>query len=130
MINSTINERIKELRLALNMSGEKFGARIGISRSAVSKIEKGIVNVTEQMQKSICREFTVNEEWLRTGTGEMFYTMSQDEEIAYLLGQALPNADGKMKEVLIAFGRLSQKFTSAEWDIIWKFLKTLTENEE
>ena len=130
MTNSTINERVKELRLALNMSGEKFGARIGVSRSAVSKIEKGIVNVTEQMQKSICREFNVSEEWLRNGTGEMFYTMSQDEELAYIIGQALPNASEDMKEAFIALGRLSNQLTPNDWAAIRKFMNALAGNDK
>lgn len=130
MTHTTINERVKELRTALDMSGEKFGARIGVSRSAVSKIEKGIVNVTEQMQKSICREFNVNEEWLRTGTGEMFLTMSQDEELAYIVGQALPTADNYVKDILIAFGKLSQEFTPDDWAVIKKFVDTLAGKEK
>lgn len=130
MTNFTINERVKELRFALDMSGEKFGARIGVSRSAVSKIEKGIVNVTEQMQKSICREFNVNEEWLRNGTGEMFNTMSQDEEIAYIVGRALPNASEDMKEAFIALGRLSNQLTASDWAAIRKFMNALAGNDD
>ena len=126
----TTNERIKELRLALDMSGEKFGSRIGVSRSAVSKIEKGIVNVTEQMILSICREFNVSEAWLRNGTGEMFYTMSQDEELAYIVGQALPTADDKLKETFIALGKLSQELTPDDWKVIRKFVNALAGKED
>ena len=67
-----MNERVKELRDALGISAEKFGARVGVTRSAISRIENGTVNVTSQMVVSICREFNVREEWLRNGTGEMF----------------------------------------------------------
>lgn len=67
-----MNERIKELRKELKLTMESFGAKVGIGKSAINKIEKGINNVTEQMIKSICREFHVNEEWLRSGTGDMF----------------------------------------------------------
>lgn len=77
-----MNERIRELRKSLNLTMKKFGQRIGISEGAVSNIEKGNRNVTEQMFKSVCREFNVNEEWLRNGTGSMFVqpdTFSLDE---------------------------------------------------
>ena len=67
-----MNERIRELRKSLNLTMKKFGQRIGISEGAVSNIEKGNRNVTEQMFKSVCREFNVSEEWLRNGTGSMF----------------------------------------------------------
>ena len=59
-----MNKRIKELRKALGLTLEKFGERIGVSKVSVSRIENGINNVTNQMFKSICREFNVNEEWL------------------------------------------------------------------
>lgn len=130
MSSSTINERVKELRTALDLSGEKFGARTGVSRSAVSKIEKGIVNVTEQMILAICREFNVSEEWLRNGTGEMFYTMSQDEELAYIVGQALPNADQQLKDAFIALGKLSQELTPNDWAAIRKFIRALAGKED
>ena len=65
-----MNERIKELRKKLGLTLEKFGERLGVKKAAVSKWENGD-NITDQMFKSICREFNVNEEWLRNGTGEM-----------------------------------------------------------
>lgn len=67
-----MNERIKTLRNHLGLSGEKFGNAIGVKKAAISKIENNLTGVTEQNIKSICREFNVNEEWLRNGTGEMF----------------------------------------------------------
>lgn len=120
-----MNERIKELRTTLGLSTEKFGARVGVTRSAISRIENGVVNVTEQMQKSICREFNVNEEWLRNGTGEMFNSLSQDEELAYIVGQALPHADDFVKNTFIALGRLSQEFTTDDWAVVKRFVDAL-----
>lgn len=73
-----MNERIKELRKVLNLTMEKFGERVGVTRSAMSNIENGNRNLTEQMLRSICREFSVNEEWLRTGEGEMFVISRND----------------------------------------------------
>lgn len=126
----TMNDRVKELRAALGLSAEKFGARVGVTRSAVSRIENGVVNVTEQMQKSICREFNVNEEWLRNGTGEMFNTLSQDEELAYIVGQALPQADDFVKDTFVALGRLSQEFTPDDWKVVKRFVDALAGRTE
>lgn len=67
-----MNERIKELRIALRLTQEDFGKVIGVQRAAVNKWEKGINGVADSMILSICREFGVNEHWLRTGEGEMF----------------------------------------------------------
>lgn len=67
-----MNERIKELRIALRLTQEDFGKVIGVQRAAVNKWEKGINGVADSMILSVCREFGVNEQWLRTGEGEMF----------------------------------------------------------
>lgn len=67
-----MNERIKELRIALRLTQEDFGKAIGVQRAAVNKWEKGINGVADSMILSICREFGVSEQWLRTGEGEMF----------------------------------------------------------
>lgn len=72
-----MNERVKQLRKALGLSGEKFGARLGVTRTAVSLIESGKNNLSEANILSICREFNVNEDWLRTGSGDMFSALSQ-----------------------------------------------------
>jgi transcriptional regulator with XRE-family HTH domain len=67
-----MNLRFKKLRKSLNLNQTEFGEKLGITTTAVSKIEKKTNNLTEQNIKAICREFNVNEEWLRTGNGEMF----------------------------------------------------------
>ncbi len=73
-----MNERIKKLRKSLNLTLEAFGGRIGIGKSAASKIEKGRNGATDQTIKSICREFGVNENWLRYGKGSMFRQESKN----------------------------------------------------
>ncbi|MEK5231972.1 helix-turn-helix transcriptional regulator [Lysinibacillus sp. FSL K6-0232] len=76
------NERIKELRKILSLNQEDFGERIGLTKSSVSNIEKGLRNVTEQHIRLLVNAFNVNENWLRTGEGEMFIkpaTFSLDE---------------------------------------------------
>ena len=68
----TENERIREIRKSLNMTLEKFGEKVGVTRASMSNVENGNRSVTEQMRKSICREFNVDYIWLTTGEGEMF----------------------------------------------------------
>lgn len=76
----TINERVKLIRKDLNLTMEKFGQRLGITKVAISLIESGKNSLTEQNIKSICREFNVDYMWLTTGEGEMF-TESDDNLI-------------------------------------------------
>ena len=69
---SVIGERIKELRKALRLTQAAFAERIGIRQNSVAVIEIGKNTPSDQTIAFICREFRVNEEWLRTGAGEMF----------------------------------------------------------
>jgi len=96
-----MNERVKELRKELGLSGEKFGERIGIRRSAVSNLESGRNNLTEQMIISICREFNVNEEWLRHGTGDMFISMDVEDQLMDWAGKVLGSQEGDFKKRFI-----------------------------
>lgn len=68
----TENERIKQVRKSMNLTLETFGQRVGVTKAAISRVENGFRSVTDQMRRSICREFGVNEDWLLTGEGEMF----------------------------------------------------------
>lgn len=67
-----MNVRIKELRKELQLSQEEFGKKLGITKSAISLLESGKTRLTEKNILAICREFKVNEDWLRTGRGDMF----------------------------------------------------------
>ncbi len=73
----TQGERIREARKSLNLTLDKFGEKLGVGKGAISAIEIGTRNLTEQMAKSICREYNVNYDWLMHGDGEMFSDLPQ-----------------------------------------------------
>ncbi len=103
-----MNERINQLRKVLGLTLEEFGKPIGLTRSAVSNIENGHRQLTKQVMISICREFNVNENWLRTGEGEMFLQLDVDEEIAAYVGRTLKNEKAVyQRKLLLFFSRLS-----------------------
>ena len=66
-----MKDRIREVREHFGLSMEKFGSRIGIGKASISLLESGKNNPSIQTIALICREFGVNEQWLRTGEGEM-----------------------------------------------------------
>lgn len=74
----TQGERVKEIRKALGLTLEKFGEKVGVTKQTVSRIENGVNNLTEQMTKAICREFSVDYIFLTTGDGEMFVDSDDD----------------------------------------------------
>jgi transcriptional regulator with XRE-family HTH domain len=67
-----MNERLKEARKALGLNQTEFAQRLGVTNPAISKIEKGKCNLTDQMILAVCREYGVREDWLRHGEGAMF----------------------------------------------------------
>ena len=73
----TTGERVKEIRKTLNLTLEKFGEKLGVGKTAISKIEKDERNLTDQMAKSICGEYNVNYDYLLYEEGEMFSDLPQ-----------------------------------------------------
>lgn len=104
-----MNVRIKELRLYLKMNQENFGSILGVTNAAISRIEKGERNLTDQMIISICREFNVSEEWLRTGEGEMFVNLPIEDEY-FKAATEISKTDDKMAmQALIEYWKLSDE---------------------
>lgn len=73
----TQGERVNQIRKTLDLTLEKFGEKLGVQKSSISKIEKGRVALSDQMAKSICREYNVNYDYLMYGEGEMFDDLPQ-----------------------------------------------------
>ena len=73
-----MGERIKELRKALGLTQQEFADRIKVKRNTVATYEMGRSTPSDAAISLICREFNVNENWLRNGNGEMFSRQSTD----------------------------------------------------
>ena len=73
-----MNERLKQLRKALKLNQVDFGAKLSITGAAISRYESGVNAMADNIVLLICREFDVNEEWLRYGTGSMFSQKNMD----------------------------------------------------
>jgi transcriptional regulator with XRE-family HTH domain len=76
-INMAQGERVNQIRKTLDLTLEKFGEKLGVQKSSISKIEKDRVALSDQMAKSICREYNVNYDYLMYGEGEMFDDLPQ-----------------------------------------------------
>lgn len=98
----TTNQRIKKLRKALDLTQMEFAARIGSTQNAVTGYETGRRNPSSSVVNNICKEFHVNEEWLRTGSGEMFREISRDEEIAAFVNEVMREESDDFRRRFIA----------------------------
>ena len=97
-----MHERIRKLRRELNLTQEKFAERIGIKRNTIATYESGRNEPVDSVVALICREFHVNEEWLRNGTGEMFAQDSEDELQALTEKYSLSPADRVLIEKYVS----------------------------
>lgn len=88
-----MNKRIKQIRRELGLTQAEFAERIGLKQNSIALIESEKRNISDQAVLSICREYGVNEEWLRTGDGDKFIPDSNDELEALAKKYDLSNAD-------------------------------------
>lgn len=117
----TQNERVKEIRKSLGLTLEKFGERVGVTKQTMSRIENGVNNLTEQMTKSICREFGVDYIYLTTGEGEMF--VENDDDIMESIDRIMMGENEFHKNLFKTFARLDEEELVALERIIDKFIE-------
>lgn len=86
-------ERIKKLRKHLDLTQQKFGERLGIKGNTVAQYELGRNEPIDAVLSLMCREFGVNEEWLRTGEGEMFEELTEQQKLMKYTARLLKNQD-------------------------------------
>lgn len=115
-----MNNRIKEIRKSLDLSQEEFGIRLGITGGGVSNLENGRRGITEQMIKSICREFNVEYEWLTEGTGEMFHE-STDGDLLGKISDLLESKDEFTRNFFKTFADLPEE----DWVLIKQIAEKL-----
>lgn len=122
-----MKDRIKKIRKELDLTQQEFADRIGIKRNTVASYETGKSNLSDGAVSLICREFNVNEEWLRTGKGEMFIEQSQDEQIAAFVGEILKDEDDSFKRRLISgLAALDDN----GWEVLEKFLDSIQKEKD
>ena len=113
MIN--INTRIKELRKHFGETQEVFSTKIGLSRNFIAQMETGAKVPSDRTINDICREYEVNEDWLRYGVGEMFKPKTREDSIAELTIELLKDEpDSFRNRVVSALAKLS----SDEWEVL------------
>lgn len=113
--NYIMNERIKKLRRELDLTQQEFADKIGIKRGGIANYEVGRNEPTDSVISLICREFHVNEEWLRTGQGEMFLPSTREEEIAKLTKKLLDEETDSFKNKMIS---VLANLTDKQWETL------------
>lgn len=112
-----MNERLKELRKTLNLTQQEFADRIGIKRNSFANYETGRNTPIDAIIVSICREFNVNEKWLRNGIGDMFLPTDRNADIAKLTKQLLDEESDSFKNRFVS---MLANLTIEEWEFLEK----------
>lgn len=119
-----MNERIKLVRKNANLTLEKFGKRIGITAASCSTIESGKTNPSNQTILAICREFHINEKWLRTGEGEIEIINDEREKLQRFFADVLSTAPDERSAFIAALADLPDDF----WPLVAGLIHSYTKN--
>ena len=102
-----LTERFKQLRNELGKSQTEFGAGIGVSRSVINNIERGVTEPSDVFLNHLCVVYNVNREWLETGDGELFDKSEQLDETAKLI-ESISDSPA-MRSLLATWAQLSDE---------------------
>ena len=119
-----MNERIKELRLKLGLSQDEFGRRLGVTRGAITNIELNKVEPKPLFIDLMCREFHVNEIWLRTGEGEMFLPQDRSELIAQEVNRFMAEHPDSFRQRFIS---LLVRLDDKQWETLADYARLLVD---
>ncbi|MDO4453687.1 MAG: helix-turn-helix transcriptional regulator [Eubacteriales bacterium] len=117
-----MKDRIKLIRKNAGLTQQEFASKIGVSRNTIATYETSVRIPIDAIVKSLCREFGVNEIWLRTGEGNMYLETSPDLALSKWFGHLLrENPDSFKKRFVMTLSRLSD----SEWHVLEKMIDTL-----
>ena len=121
-----MKDRLKQIRKSLNLSQAEFGSRVKLSQNYIWMIEKGDRVPADRTISDICREFGINEVWLRTGDGEPFQQESREEQIMRFAAQTVKGSDEFRK----AFVSMLAKMDADDWENLGKLFAKLADEIE
>lgn len=128
-----MNSQINKLRKALKLSQEEFGSKLGVGKSAISYLESGRSNLTEQMALLICKEFNVNEKWLRTGDGEMFEQLTDQQKVMKYTAMLLKDTDSvvadAIKNFIVTYEQLDDSSKKVLENIALKYIDNMKKGQ-
>ena len=119
--------RVRQIRKQKSMTLEQFGEKVGVTKQTISRIENGINSLTEQMILSICREFGVNENWLRNDEGKMFVEVPAEDEYFKAVTQISKSNDKLAMQAIIEYWKLDDVSKEALKNYIYKIAENSRE---
>lgn len=122
-----MKERIKELRKSLGITQQEFADKLGLKRNTIATYEIGKAVPSDRVVSDLCNKYNVNEEWLRTGEGEIFVALNRTQQIAQLTADLFKGEKDSFKErLLLALAKLDE----SEWKVLEKIADDLTKGKD
>lgn len=121
-----MGERLKAIRRALGITQQKFADRLNVNRGTLANYEIGKNEPIDAVIKSICREFHVNETWLRTGEGAMFQERSRVDELTDFISTIMDDDDGFRLALITVLSRLEPE----QWETLADLAERLVQEME
>ncbi len=115
--------RIIQIRKENKLSQEQFAKKIGLSRNFINQVETNKKNISDRTINDICREFAINEEWLRTGKGDM-YKIPEDET-AMIVSDLLTKENNPLYDIILGIAKVYQQLDDKSQDTILNFSQEL-----
>lgn len=123
-----MNERIKALRKELKLTQQEFADQIRIKRNTVATYEMGRSIPSDSAIALICKTFNVNEVWLRTGEGEMFEELPEEDEVAAYVSDLLEDDENPLYDIIKGIMKTYSELTPKSQTAIRDFSAKLMEN--
>lgn len=122
-----MKDRIRQLRKDLGLNQTDFGDKIGVKQGSIAAYENGLRTPIDAVITSICREFGVNEEWLRNGTGEMYVKLSKDQELATFVAQVYKEDENSFKRRLLS---VLSSLSEDEWGVLANIAEKIAKEKD
>ena len=121
--NLEIGQRVKQIRVENGLNQEAFGKRLGVTGTAISRIENGDRKLTSTMEMVLCREFNVSGIWLTEGIGESKEVLSVGNELATYMGAILGDENHKKQQIAL----IALRLVDEDWEMVSALLDKVKE---
>ena len=124
-----MNDRLKKLRRTLDLTQQEFADKISVKRNTVATYEMGRSLPSDAAVSLICREFNVNEEWLRTGKGDIFKVIPEEDEVAVYVSDLLEsNGENDFYNIIIEVMKTYNELDEKSKKVLTAYSKQLVKN--
>lgn len=128
-----MKDRIKKIRKELDLTQQAFADKIGMKQNTIAQYEMGRTKPSDAIIFSICREFNVNEEWLRTGEGEMFEELTEQQKLLKYTALLLKDKDSAIanaiQTLIITYEQLDDTSKATLEKIAMQYISNLKKSQ-